>query len=80
MDLVFLGFGFWKLRDLVSILLSGSHFIWTFLFSLILLYLSLPLWRREMTHRAEQEIEETRSRPPLDIEEDASPLDCFLHA
>ena len=80
MNLVFLSFGFWQLRDLVSILLSGSHFIWALLFSLVLLYFSLPLWRREMTHKAEQEIEETSKRPPLDIKEDASPLDCFLHA
>ena len=31
-----------------------------------------------MTHKAEQEIEETRNRPPLDIEEDASPLECLF--
>ena len=32
-----------------------------------------------MTHKAEQEIEETRKRPPLDIEEeDASPLGCLF--
>ena len=78
MNLVFLSFDFWQLRDLVSILLSGSHFIWALLFSLILLYFSLPLWRREMTHRAEQEIEETRKRPPLDNEEDSSPLECLF--
>lgn len=65
MNPVFLSFGFGLLRDLVSILLSGSHFIWAFLFSLILLYFSLTLWRREMTHRAEQEIEETEKRTPL---------------
>ena len=30
-----------------------------------------------MTHKAEQEIEETSKRTPLDIEEeDASPLEC----
>ena len=80
MNPVFLSFGFGLLRDLVSILLSGSHFIWALLFSLVLLYFSLPLWRREMTHKAEQEIEETRNRLPLDNEEeDASLLDCFLH-
>lgn len=80
MNLVFLSFGVWQLRDLVSILLSGSHIIWALLFSLVLLYFSLPLWRRGMTHKAEQEIEETSKRSPLEIEEDASPLDCFLHA
>ena len=78
MNLVFLSFGFWQLRDLVSILLSGSHFIWAFLFSIVLLYFSLSLWRREMRHRAEQEIEETSKRPPLDNEEDASPLECLF--
>ena len=32
-----------------------------------------------MTYRAEQEIEETRNRPPLDNEEeDASPLECLF--
>ena len=32
-----------------------------------------------MTHKAEQEIEETRKRPPLDNEEeDASPLECLF--
>ena len=32
-----------------------------------------------MTHRAEQEIEETSKRTPLDIEEeDASPLECLF--
>ena len=46
MNLVFLSFGFWQLRDLVSILLSGSHFIWALLFSLILLFFSLPLWKK----------------------------------
>ena len=80
MNLVFLSFDFWQLRDLVYILLSGSRHFKAFLFSLVLLYFSLPLWRREMTHKAEQEIEETSKRPPLDIKEDASPLDCFLHA
>ena len=42
MNLVFLSFDFWQLRDLVSILLSGSHFIWALLFSLVLLYLLSP--------------------------------------
>ena len=31
-----------------------------------------------MTHRAEQEIEETSKRTPLDNEEDASPLECLF--
>ena len=31
-----------------------------------------------MTHKAEQEIEETSKRPPLDIEEGASPLECLF--
>ena len=31
-----------------------------------------------MRHRAEQEIEETRNRPPLDNEEDSSPLECIF--
>ena len=80
MNLVFLSFGFWQLRDLVSILLSGSHFMWAFLFSLSPFLSSFLFGKGIMTHRAEQEIEETRNRPPLDIEEeDASPLDCFLH-
>ena len=37
-----------------------------------------PLWRREMTHKAEREIEETRNRPPLDNEEDSSPLEYLF--
>ena len=31
-----------------------------------------------MRHRAEREIEETSKRPPLDIEEYASPLECLF--
>ena len=31
-----------------------------------------------MTHKAEQEIEETSKRTPLDNEEDSSPLECLF--
>lgn len=76
MNLVLLSFGFW--------IIAGSCFYSSFrlplymditVFSYPFIFLP-PLWRREMTHKAEQEIEETRNRPPLDIEEDASPLEC----